>query len=379
MGATLACFAACSHSTHGEPRTIPGSSKAPVSVVTAERRDLLRKITLPGTLVAFNEATLYGKVAGYVKSIGVDKGDRVRRGQTLAVLEVPEMEKEVEQAQASYREVLASLNRAKAEADLQAATYKRYREVHDKDPGAISKQELDEYRSKSEVADAEVKLADARVETASANHGRLVALKQYAFIAAPFSGVVTARYVDPGALIQAAASLMQGQPVATVQDLDTIRVYVSVPEIDVPNVRKGTPASLTTAAYPGKEFNASVTRYAEALDPATRTMKTEIDVANPGHLLRPGMYADVNLELEKKSWALVVPGTALVVEGQKRFVYVVREGKAHRVEVEIGFDDGAQAEIRSGLNGGERVVVAGKEGLTDGQSVEASAVAAAKL
>jgi RND family efflux transporter MFP subunit len=172
---------------------------------------------------------------------------------------------------------------------------------------------------------------------------------------------------------------MQAQPIVTIQELDTIRVYVSLPEIDVPKVRKGTPASLTTAAYPGREFTASVTRYAEALDPATRTMKTEMDVANPGHVLRPGMYAEVTLELENKSGALVVPDTALVVEGQKTFVYVVREGKAHRVEVEIGFDDGAQAEIRSGLNGGERVVVAGKENLTDGQSVEASAVAAAKL
>ncbi len=379
LGAVVACLSACSHSTHGEPRTIPGSSKAPVGVVTAERRDLLRTIALPGTFVAFNEATLYGKVAGYVKTIRVDKGDAVRLGQTLAVLEVPEMEKEVEQAQANYREALASLNRAQAEGDLQAATYKRYREVHDKDPDAISNQELDEYRSKSRVADAEVKLAEARVETASANHGRLVALNQYASITAPFRGVVTARYVDPGALIQAATSSIQGQAIVTIQDLDTIRVYVSVPEIDVPFIHSGTPARLTTAAYPRKIFKAAVTRIAEALDPATRAMKTEIDVANPGHLLRPGMYADVNLELEKKSGPLVVPDTALVVEGQKTFVYVAREGKAHRVEVEIGFDDGAQAEIRSGLNGGERVVVAGKENLTDGQSVEASTVAAAKL
>lgn len=382
LGAVLVCLSACSHSTHADPRAASaqaGSAKALVGVVTAERKDLVRKIALPGTLVALNEATLYGKVAGYVKSIGVDKGDSVRRGQTLAVLEVPEMVKEIDQAQAAYEEALANLNQAQAEADLQRVTYKRYSEVHIKDPDAIANQELDQYRSKYEVAEANVKLAEARGATAAANRDRLIALRQYAFITAPFSGAITARYVDPGALIQAATSSIQGQPIVTVQDLDTIRVYVSVPEIDVPKVLKGTPASLTTAAYPGREFTASVTRYAEALDPATRTMKTEIDVASPGHLLRPGMYADVTLGLEKKSGAVVVPDTALVIEGQKKFVYVVRKGKAHRIEVETGFDDGTQAEIRSGLNGGEQVVVAGKENLTDGQSVEVSDAAAAKL
>jgi membrane fusion protein, multidrug efflux system len=279
LAAGLLCLPACSHSSRANSQAISAqaaSTKVPVSVVTAERRDLVRTITLPGTVVAFNEATLYGKVAGYVKWIRVDKGDTVYRGQTLAVLEVPEMVKEAEQAQASYQEALASLNRAKAGADLQAVTYKRYGEVHAKDPDAISNQELDEYRSKSEVAGAEVKLAEARVETARANHDRVVALNQYASISAPFSGVVTARYVDPGALIQAATASLEGQPVVTIQDLDTIRVYVSVPEIDVPFIHPGTPSSLRTAAYPREVFKATVTRFAEALDPSTRTMKTEL-------------------------------------------------------------------------------------------------------
>jgi RND family efflux transporter MFP subunit len=329
-------------------------------------------------LVAFNEATLYGKVAGYVKSIRVDKGDSVHRGQTLAVLETPEMVKELDQAQAGYREALASLNRARAEADLQAATYKRYGEVHAKDPDAISIQELDEYRSKSEVADAEVKLAEARVETARANFERLVALNQYADIAAPFSGVVTARYIDPGALIQAATSSIQGQPIVTVQDLDTIRVYVNAPEIDVPFIHVGMPSSLTTAAYPGKVFKATVTRFAEALDPSTRSMKTEIDVWNPQHVLRPGMYADVTLNIEKLSNVLITPDSALVVEDSKKFVWIVRDGLAHKVQVEAGLDDGAQAEIRSGLNGAEPVVVAGKDGLAEGKPVQTSGVSASK-
>ena len=378
LGVTLTWHSACSPYTPADSRACgtaqaaTGSGTVPVGVVTAQRKDLTRTITLPGTLVAFSEATLYGKVAGYVKSVPVDKGDKVRGGQILALLEAPEMVKEVDQAEASFREARARLDRAKAEANLQAATYKRYGEVHAKDPDAISNQELDEFRSRSEVADAEVKLAEARVETARANHARLVVLNEYASINSPFSGVVTARYVDPGALIQAATSSTQGQPIVTVQDLDTIRVYVSVPEIDVPFVHIGTPASLTTAAYPGKVFKAAVTRFTEALDPSTRTMKTEIDVRNPQHILRPGMYADVTLEIEKLPDVLVIPDSALAVEGSKKFVWVVRDGTAHRVQVETGLDDGNQLEVRSGLKGGEQVVVAGKDGLAEGKAVQAS-------
>ena len=370
LGLTL--LTGCSPSTTAKPKAEDGSGKVPVTVVAVEEKDLTRKITLPGTLEAFNEATLYGKVAGYVKSISVDKGDRVRHGQTLAVLEVPEMVDEVDQAQAGYQQAEASLNQARAEAELQGVTYRRYREVHAKDPDAIANQELDQYRSKYEVAEANVKLAEAKVATAAANRDRLIALHQYAVITAPFSGFVTARFVDPGALIQAATSSTQGQAIVTVQDLDTIRVYVSVPEINVPLIHIGTPASLTTAAYPGKVFTASVTRFAEALDPASRTMKTEIDVPNYQHLLRPGMYADVTLVIEKIPDALVVPDSALVVKGSKKFVWVARNGIAHEVKVETGLDNGAETEIRSGLKRDEQVVVAGKDGLAEGTAVEAT-------
>lgn len=377
LAAGLTGLSACSRSAPAV-RAAADTEKVPVGFVTVERKDLTRTITLPGTLVAFSEATLYGKVAGYVNSIRVDKGDSVRRGQTLAVLEVPEMVKEIDQAQAAYQEALANLNQARAEADLQSVTYKRYNEVHAKDPDAVSNQELDQYHSKYEVALANVKLKQARVATAAANRDRLIALHQYATITAPFSGVITARFVDTGALIQSAASSMQGQAIVTLQDLDTVRVYVSVPEIDVPSIHKGAPAAIRTAAYPGKAFNASVTRFAEALDPATRTMKTEIDVRNPLHLLRPGMFADVKLETAKVRDALIVPDYALVVEGSRTMVWVARDGAAHRVEVEAGVDDGTQTEIRSGLKEGEQVVVAGRDSLAEGKPVEASPVKAAK-
>jgi RND family efflux transporter MFP subunit len=367
------CLSACSESTRPNPevaRAQAGQAKVNVVVAPAQRKDLVRKITLPGTLVGFHETTLYGKVTGYLASISVDKGDTVRRGQTLAVLEIPEMAKEIDQAEAAYQEAVASLNRFKAQAELQSSTYQRYMEVHSKDPDAISTQELDEYRSKAEVARTEVKLAEAKVATARANRDRLITLNAYSRITAPFGGVVTARFVDPGGMIQTATSA--NQPILTIQDLCTVRVYVSVPERDVPFIHNGSEASLTTAAYPGKVFKAAVTRFAEALDPATRTMKTEMDIRNPGHSLRPGMYADVTLELEKRAGALLVPDPALVIEGQHKFVWIVRDGAAHRVSVETGLDDGTQAEIISGLAKGDLIVLTGKETLTDGKAVEPS-------
>jgi len=376
--AGLLSFSACSNGTRANSEASNSGtdgSKLAVGVVTAQQKDLARKITLPGTLVALNEATIYGKVAGYLRSIRVDKGDRVRRGEVLAVLEVPEMVKEVDQAQAAYQQALADLSRAKAEAELQAATFERYQEVHSKDPDAISKQELDQYRSKNDVAEADVELAKAKVSTAHANVGRLDALRQYAEITAPFSGIVTARSVDTGALIQAGTSSQKGQPVVTLQDMDTLRIYVSVPEVDVPFIRAGTPATMTTAAYPGKVFKASVTRFTEALDPATRTMKTEIDMRNRDHTLRPGMYANVTLDIQTVHNAIVIPDSALVMQGIRTFVWVVRHGTAHKVQVGTGLDNGAEVQIRSGVSEGQQVIIEGIGGLTEGNAVEVSGVA----
>lgn len=343
-----------------------------VGVIQAQRKELVRKINLPGTLVAASEATLYGKVAGYLRSISVDKGDRVRAGQTLAVIEVPEMTKEVEQADAVYNEAIANLEKAKTQMELQAATYQRYRDVQSKEPGAVSQQEVDESRAKYQAAKSEVQLAEAKVGTARASRERLVALERYSRILAPFSGVITARFVDPGALIQAATSSAQAQPVVTIQNLDTLRTYVNVPELEVPKIHKGNEATLTMSAYPGRVFTGSVTRFAEALDPATRTMKTEIDIPNPQHVLRPGMYVDVTLELEKHPKALVIPDSALVIEGERKFAWVVRNGTAHHVPLETELDDGWNVEIVRGLDSGESVIVAGKDGLSEGKPVQPS-------
>jgi RND family efflux transporter MFP subunit len=355
-----------------------------VQVMKPQRQDLVRKITLPGSLVAYEQATLYAKVAGYLKWIKVDKGDAVKKGEVLALIEVPEMGQEYEQAKAQLEEVKADLERARADYDqaqseygLQEVTYKRIKEVREQEPDVIPQQDVDVARgqfevarSKINVAKSKVAAAQAKVNTARASLERTSTLMDYAKIRAPFNGVVTQRFVDPGALIQTAtASQTQVASVATVMNMDIVRIYVEVPEREVPFVRKGNPITVTVDALPGKTFSGAVTRFTTALDPATRTMKTEIQIANRDHSLRPGMYGSIVLELEKRPNVLTIPAASLAVEGDKKFVYTVANNKAKKTAVNIGFDDGTRVEITQGLTGNEDIII-NKGSITDGMEVK---------
>jgi RND family efflux transporter MFP subunit len=197
---------------------------------------------------------------------------------------------------------------------------------------------------------------------------RTDALLDYATIKAPFEGIVTDRFVDPGAMIQTSAS-SSGAPIVTLMNMDTVRVFIDVPEPDVRFVTRQTAVRLSVEALPGREFSGIVGRYSTALDPKTRTMKTEIDYPNADHALRPGMYGAAALELEKREGALTLPATTLLVEKDVAFVYVVVDGRAKRSPVRTGLNDGIVVEILEGLTGGESVIVAGKGTVTEGTPV----------
>ncbi len=222
------------------------------------------------------------------------------------------------------------------------------------------------------MAAAEVTLVHSRIDNARARLGKLKTLMEYTKITAPFEGIVTERFVDPGALIQAATTAsVNVSPVVTVQRVDMVRVFIDVPEPEVPAVDRGDPATLALSALPEKKFAGTVTRFASALHPSTRTMKVEIDFPNPDGLLRPGMYGSLTLNLETHSEALTLPAPALVTEKGKTFVYIVEDGKARRVEVMTGIDDGIRVEIVKGLQGNEAVIVAGASAVSDGGAVRA--------
>ena len=333
----LIAAAGCSHA----PNNAADVSRRTVVVVRPQRGEMTRSITLPGDLVGLYQSTLYAKVTGYLKSISVDKGDWVKAGQVLAVIEVPELEQR--------------LARARADMEVQHLTYQRLDQVWKSDPRLVARQDVD--------------IAQGKYLEAKAQTDELEAMASYTRIVAPFDGVVTGRFADPGALIKAGgeqttASPDQGSahpsggtsPVLSLALIDTMRIYVYVPQDSVTSIKRGMPAKLTLQDLPGRSFDGVVTRYANSLDLGTRTMLTEIDLKNPGHQLYPGMYANVTLELERHADALSLPESAIGDAQDERYVMIAQDGKLRKQDVTVGINNGKSAEIASGLSGGEDVV-----------------------
>jgi membrane fusion protein, multidrug efflux system len=316
-----------------------------VQIVHPFRGEIARTVKLPAfRILAAQEATLYAKVPGYLKTLAVDKGDSVTAGQLLAEIEVPEL--------------LADETQLKAETTVARTNYDRLVVARQKAPDLIVPQTEDDLRGKWEIAQAKLQ----RTQT----------LLQYARIVAPFSGTITARFVDPGAFIPAATagSTPQSAALLTLMDFSRVRVQVSVPEMEAPFIKNGLPAQVTVAELPGKVFQGSVTRFAYALDETTKTMLTEIELPNPTGELRPGMYAGVQLEVERKPNALLLPVQAVLVEKAGASVFTVADGKAKKTPVQTGFNDGTNVEITSGINPDQTVINLGKQTLNDGQPVK---------
>jgi membrane fusion protein (multidrug efflux system) len=288
-------------------------------------------------LAGLYQSTLYAKVTGYLKSISVDKGDWVKTGQVLAEIEVPELQQR--------------LARTRADLEVQRVSYQRLDRVWKSDPRLVAREDVD--------------IAQGKYLQAKARADELEAMVSYTRIVAPFDGVVTGRFVDPGALIKAGGELASSSgdegsshpggtsPVLSIAMIDTMRTYVYVPQGDVAWVRRGTPARLTLQDRPGISFQGTVTRYANSLDLGTRTMLTEIDLKNTGRELYPGMYANVTLELERHRDALRLPESAVGDSPEGRYVMIAQDGKLRKQDVTVGINSGKSVEILSGLSGRE--------------------------
>jgi RND family efflux transporter MFP subunit len=215
--------------------------------------------------------------------------------------------------------------------------------------------------------------ANAKHEVAVASLRRTETLLAYARLTAPFSGVVTKRWVDPGAFVPAATSSRSGESAAvvTLMDFSRVRVDVAMPESEVPLVKTGLPVRVTVSHLPGRAFEGTVTRLAYALDVPTRTMGTEIELANPDGVLRPGMYASVRIGLERREDALLLPAEAVLREKGEPFAFTVEDGRARKVALQLGLDDGIRIEVKQGLSFGDVVVVGGAQALRDGQPCRA--------
>ena len=334
-----------------------------VTVIRAQRADMVETIELPGDLVGFYETALYAKVTGYLKWIGVDKGDMVKAGQVLAEIEVPELRSNLAQAQAKLT--------------ITRITYQRLRQVQQSDPRLVAREDVD-------IALAKYQEAQAAVETLST-------MLSYTKLVAPFNGVITGRFADPGALIRAGggdigvdetSALISpgategagghrggGGPILTLADIDKLRVYIYVPEATYPLIRRGMPAEMRFDEFPGRVFHGKVARYATALDLATRTMLTEVDIANPGHVLYPRSYAHVTLDLVNHPNALRLPVAAVNGLGRNAHVLLVKDGQLADAPVTTGINDGNYVEITSGLSAHSIVVATYSNTLSTGQRV----------
>ena len=316
-----------------------------VSVASPRRGDIHRFVTLPGTLRPNQQVTLHAKVPGYLKSITVDRGDAVRAGQLLAEIEMPEL--------------VAERARHEAELRIAKAEYARVRAARDKAPDLITPQAID-------AAEARVAIADAALAQNSA-------MLAFGRIVAPFAGIITARAVDVGAFVPAAtaSSNPAAAAIVTVMDYSTIRARVAVPEVEAARVKEGQPVILATDALPGRTFRGTVSRHSGALDEATRSLTVEADLPNADLTLRPGMYASIRIGVELHQGALLIPAAALVKEKAATYVFTLADGKAARLSVKAGFNDGTNAEILDGLAENARVILPGKATLAPGQAVKA--------
>jgi RND family efflux transporter MFP subunit len=337
-----------------------------VTVVTPERRAVSRNLSLTATVEPYEQAALYAKVSGYVKSLWADIGDHVSKGQVLATLEVPEVQQQYVQASGTLGERRAQLRKAEAAAGLAETIFVRSKALRAKD--AITQQEMEEASAQYETAKAGVEVARSEEQSAEARLSELRDLVAYAQITAPFDGIVTRRFVDRGALMQAATSNNNITPVVTVARIDLVRVFVDVPEPSAPYVHRGAPATLEVAALPGQSFKGSVTRYADALDPATRTMRTEVDLANADAALRPGMYGNLAIALQDRADALSLPRAIVHHDDRGAFVYTLQDGKAVERRVRLGLESDQRVAIVDGVNDGVHVISATQE-LQDGTPV----------
>ena len=343
---------------HGRARAVAADAAgAPVvAVARVERADLFREITFPAEFRPYTEVDLHAKVSGYVKEMKVDIGDRVKAGQLLAVLEVPELREELDHALAAHR-------RAQAEYRDAHLAYTRLVAVNQDHPNLIAQQDLD-------TAEARDATAAGTVAASKADVDKDQTLVAYTRLTAPFAGVITKRYADPGSLIQAGTtSNTQAMPLVRVSDNTLLRLDFPVSVDYVPGIRLGAPVSVRVDSLGGRTFEGKIARFSDKVDDSTRTMVVEMELPNPSLELVPGMYATVMLKVDHRPHALAIPIEAVPAGGTS----VLLVNGSHEVEeraVKLGIETSARYEVLVGLEEGDLVMIGNPAQLAAGQQVE---------
>lgn len=351
----------------------------PVVTVTPVTRSSSRtELVLPGNIQPVTEAPVLARANGYVRKRYADIGDRVKQGQVLAEIEAPELDQQIlqaqaalDQAQSSVQQAEASLQQGRTNEDLARVTAGRWKNLVAK--GAVSKQENDVYQAQYAAQQANVEAlgkavaaARSNVGAAQANLARLNELKGYQTVRAPFAGVITVRNMDVGTLINEGSTLLY-----RIAQTDRMRTYINVPQSEAESVRVGQPATLMFSELGNRRVTGTITRTSNALDPASRTLLTEVQVPNPDGALLPGMFTQVDLQMLRKNPPLLIPGDTLVVRAEGTEVAVIgQDGQVHFTRIELGRDYGDRIEVLSGLKEGEQVAVNPGDAVREGAKVK---------
>ncbi len=344
------------HTEHALEQTTAQAAVLSVSTTHPTITGTASEISLPGNTQAFNDTPIYARTSGYLKAWYTDIGAHVRKGELMAVIETPEVDQQLQVAEANVASAQADLNLAKTTSD-------RYQNLLAQD--SVSKQETD-----VAVSGAAAKLA--ALQAAEASLRRLQQLQSFERVYAPFDGVVTARNTDIGNLIDAGGGASQPRDLFRIAAIDRLRVFVPVPEVYAPAIHDGAIATLTVDEYPGQPFTGTIARNSSAIDGNTRTLNVEVDVANANHKLLPGAYAFVHFKLPQAAQLLSVPANTLLFRAQGTQVALVRNNHVHLENITIAKDNGSTLQIATGLSPSDNVILNPADSLAEGQGVRLS-------
>jgi RND family efflux transporter MFP subunit len=372
----------------------PDSPSGDAGTVTAavarvQRGTIENSLTIAGEFKPFQEVDVHAKVAGYIRTIYVDVGDHVKTGQTLAILEIPELTAELAGANAAVRRSQEEIRRAQSDVERAKsghyaahAMYDRLYQASQQKPGLVAQQEVDDAQARDLEAEAQVSSAKAALsaaeqalEVAEANSKQYAALSDYSRITAPFDGIITVRYADTGALIAAGtSSSTQSMPVVRLAEESKLRLVLPIPESLAAQIHLGDPVKVHVQAL-NQDFVGKVSRFASALDLQTRTMETEIDFENKDGRLMPGMYTETVLQLAQRNNSLLVPLEAVTRNGNDARVLTVNAQNAvEERKVTLGLQGKRRVEVLSGLNEGDRVIIGNQSQFRNGEKVTAREV-----
>src|ERR1700761_1075940 len=324
-----------------------------VAVTTPVQGAAAQEITLPANTQAFIDTPIYARTSGYLRKWYADIGAHVHSGQLLAEIDTPELDQQVRQAQ-------SHLATAQSNQEIAQITAERWTKLLAKN--AVSKQETDQAMSDFRGRQSALSAAEANVK-------RLQQLQGFEKIYAPFDGVITARNIDIGSLIQAGDSNSPRAELFHMASTDKLRLFVPVPEVYANEIRNGSHVVVTSDAVPNEKFTGTIARNSDAIDLSSRTLNVEVDVVNSEHKLRPGQYAFIHLPIPPSASSMTLPSGALLFRGEGFRVGVVRDGRVQLVPIKIGHDYGAKVEITSGLAAQDQVILNPPDSLADGERV----------